>query len=149
MSSVARGWAEEEVARLASQGLLRSLEPLASPQGAQVSVGGEVLLNFSSNDYLGLAAHPAVVAAARAGLQRWGLGTGASRLVAGDTEAHLALETRLRSFEDAEAVLLFNGGYPANLGILQALVGGEDAVFSQSGGRLPAVACPRQRLPAR
>jgi 8-amino-7-oxononanoate synthase len=132
MSPVARDWAEEEVARLASQGLLRSLEPLASPQGARVRVGSEVLLNFASNDYLGLAAHPVVVAAAQAGLERWGLGTGASRLVVGDTEAHCALETRLRSFEDAEAVLLFNGGYPANLGLLQALVGGEDAVFSDA-----------------
>jgi len=132
MSHVARGWAEEDVSRLASQGLLRSLEPLSTSQGVRVRIGGEALLNFSSNDYLGLAAHPAVVAAARAGLERWGLGTGASRLVVGDTEAHSALEARLSTFEDAEAVLLFNGGYPANLGILPALVGREDAVFSDA-----------------
>jgi 8-amino-7-oxononanoate synthase len=132
MSRIARGWAEEEVAALASEGLLRSLEPLASPQGPTVRIGHEALLNFSSNDYLGLAAHPAVVAAARAGLERWGLGTGASRLVVGDTEAHRALESRLCTFEDAEAVLLFNGGYPANLGLVPALVGRGDAVFSDA-----------------
>jgi 8-amino-7-oxononanoate synthase len=132
MSSVARAWAEEELALLTERGLLRSLEALASPQGAVVSIAGQRLVNFSSNDYLGLAAHPSVVAAARAALETWGMGSGASRVVVGDTEAHRALETRLRSFEDAEAVLLFNGGYPANLGLLPALVGAEDAVFSDA-----------------
>jgi 8-amino-7-oxononanoate synthase len=132
MSRVARAWAEEEVAALASVGLLRSLEPLASPQGPTVRIGQQVLLNFSSNDYLGLAAHPTVVAAARAALEQWGMGTGASRLVVGDTLAHRALETRLCSFEDAEAVLLFNSGYSANLGLIPALVGGMDAVFSDA-----------------
>jgi 8-amino-7-oxononanoate synthase len=132
MSDVARAWAEEDVSQLASQGLLRALESLSSPQGVRVRIAGEQLLNFSSNDYLGLAAHPAVVAAARAGLERWGLGTGASRLVVGDTEVHRALEARLCTFENAEAVLLFNGGYAANLGILSALLGREDAVFSDA-----------------
>lgn len=132
MSRVARAWAEEEVAALASRGLLRTLEPLASPCGPLVRLGEETLVNFSSNDYLGLAAHPAVVAAAHAALERWGVGSGASRLVVGDTEAHRALEARLRTFEDAEAVLLFNGGYPANVGLVPALVGREDAVFSDA-----------------
>ncbi len=132
MSRVARGWAEEEVAALAARGLLRSLEPLASPQGPVVRLGGETLVNFSSNDYLGLAAHPAVVAAAHAALERWGMGAGASRLLVGDTEAHRALEARLASFADAEKVLLFNSGYAANSGLLPALVGKGDAVFSDA-----------------
>jgi len=132
MSRIARAWAEEDVAGLAARGLLRSLEPLASPQGPVVRIGTETLVNFSSNDYLGLAAHPSVVAAARQALERWGMGAGASRLVVGDTEAHRALEARLQAFEDAEAVLLFNSGYSANLGLLQALVGAEDAVFSDA-----------------
>jgi 8-amino-7-oxononanoate synthase len=144
MSTVASVWAEAELAALEGRGLLRSLEALASPQGAVVCIGGQRLVNFSSNDYLGLAAHPAVVAAARSALERWGMGAGASRVVVGDTEAHRMLEARLRSFEDAEAVLLFNGGYPANLGLLPALVGPEDVVFSDAlnhaslvdGGRL-------------
>jgi 8-amino-7-oxononanoate synthase len=132
MSTVARGWAEQELASLADRGLLRSLEPLATPQGAVVRIRGERLINFSSNDYLGLAAHPAVVSAARAALERWGMGAGASRLVVGDTEVHRELEARLQTFEDAEAVLLFNGGYPANVGLVPALVGPEDAVFSDA-----------------
>jgi len=132
MSGVARRWAEEDLSGLAARGLVRSLEPLASPQGAVVRLGTEALVNFSSNDYLGLAAHPAVVAAAIEALRRWGMGTGASRLVVGDTLAHRALEARLAAFEDAEAVLLFNSGYSANLGLLPALVGVEDAVFSDA-----------------
>jgi 8-amino-7-oxononanoate synthase len=132
MSSITRGWAEEEVAALARAGLLRSLEPLSSPQGPCVRIGQESLLNFSSNDYLGLASHPQVVAAARAALERWGMGSGASRLLVGDTDAHRALEARLRTFEDAEAVLLFNGGYSANVGLVPALVGRGDAVFSDA-----------------
>ena len=132
MSRTAQSWAEDEVAALTSKGLLRSLEPLASPQGPVVQLGGVRLVNFSSNDYLGLAAHPKVVAAARAALERWGMGSGASRLVVGDTEAHRLLEAQLKTFEDAEAVLLFNGGYNANLGVLPALVGREDAVFSDA-----------------
>jgi 8-amino-7-oxononanoate synthase len=132
MSGVARGWAEEDLAGLSARGLLRSLEALASPQGAVVRLGTEVLVNFSSNDYLGLATHPSVVAAAREALLYWGMGSGASRLVVGDTLAHRALETRLAAFEDAEAVLLFNSGYSANLGLLPALVGADDAVFSDA-----------------
>jgi len=132
MSGVASRWAEEDLATLASRGLVRTLEPLASPQGPVVRIGSESLLNFSSNDYLGLATHPRVVAAARSALERWGMGTGASRLVVGDTTAHRALEARLRRFEDAEAVLLFNGGYAANLGLIPALVGKPDAVFSDA-----------------
>jgi len=132
MSTVASGWAEQELAALADRGLLRTLEPLSTPQGPEVRIRGDGLINFSSNDYLGLAAHPAVVAAARQALERWGMGAGASRLVVGDTEAHRALEARLQTFEDAEAVLLFNGGYPANVGIVPALVGAGDAVFSDA-----------------
>jgi len=132
MSSTARAWAEEELAALAEKGLLRSLEPLRSPQGPLVRIGEETLINFSSNDYLGLAAHPAVAGAARVALERWGTGAGASRLVVGDSEAHRSLEDRLRAFEDAEAVLLFNSGFAANLGIIPALVGPGDAVFSDA-----------------
>ncbi len=132
MSLITRAWAEEEVAALGNAGLLRSLEARSSAQGPSVDIGQTSLLNFSSNDYLGLASHPKVVAAAHAALERWGMGSGASRLLAGDTEAHHALEARLCAFEDAEAVLLFNGGYPANVGLLPALVGPGDAIFSDA-----------------
>nr|WP_216623248.1 8-amino-7-oxononanoate synthase [Corallococcus exercitus] len=117
---------------LSAKGLRRALEPLDSPQGAEVRVGDERLVNFSSNDYLGLAASPAVRAAVAAALERYGVGTGASRLVVGDMVPHQRLEARLARFERAEAVRLFNSGYAANTGILPALVGPGDAVFSDA-----------------
>ncbi|NTX05097.1 8-amino-7-oxononanoate synthase [Myxococcus sp. CA040A] len=131
-SAPASGWAREELASLQARGLRRYLEPLDSPQGPVVRVGGETLVNFSSNDYLGLAASASVRAAAIAAVERYGLGTGASRLVVGDTAVHHRLEARLAAFERAEAVLLFNSGYAANTGILPALVGPGDAVFSDA-----------------
>lgn len=129
---VASSWAREDLASLQARGLRRYLEPLDSPQGPVVRVGGETLVNFSSNDYLGLAASASVRAAAVAAVERYGWGTGASRLVVGDTSAHHRLEARLMAFERAEAVLLFNSGYAANTGIIPALVGAGDAVFSDA-----------------
>jgi 8-amino-7-oxononanoate synthase len=132
VSPVADAWAHEELAELGRRGLLRLLEPLGSPQGPVVRIGGQSLVSFSSNDYLGLAADPRIARAVAAGLERWGLGSGASRLVVGDTEAHRRLEARLAAFEGTEAALLFNGGYPANLGLVQALVGRGDLVVSDA-----------------
>jgi 8-amino-7-oxononanoate synthase len=132
VSSIADAWAREERAELGRRGLLRLLEPLTSPQGPVVRLGGQSLLNFSSNDYLGLAADPRLARAFTAGLERWGVGSGASRLVVGDTEAHRRLEARLAAFEGTEAALIFNGGYPANLGLVQALVGRGDLVVSDA-----------------
>ncbi|AFE08208.1 8-amino-7-oxononanoate synthase [Corallococcus coralloides DSM 2259] len=131
-SPVADRWAREDLEALSAKGLRRVLEPLDSPQGAEVRVGDERLVNFSSNDYLGLAASPAVRAAAASALERYGVGTGASRLVVGDMVPHQRLEARLARFERAEAVRLFNSGYAANTGILPALVGPGDAVFSDA-----------------
>jgi 8-amino-7-oxononanoate synthase len=132
VSSVADAWARAELAELSRRGLLRTLEPLASPQGPVVRIGGQSLVSFSSNDYLGLAADPRVSRAFAAGLDRWGVGSGASRLVVGDSEAHRRLEARLARFEGTEAALVFNGGYPANLGLVQALVGRGDLVVSDA-----------------
>ncbi|WNG44587.1 8-amino-7-oxononanoate synthase [Archangium minus] len=129
---VCTAWARAELDSLVSRGLKRVLEPLDSPQGPLVRVGDETLVNFSSNDYLGLAASPSVRAAAAAALEGYGVGSGASRLVVGDSTVHQRLEARIASFERSEAALLFNSGYAANVGTLQALVGPEDAVFSDS-----------------
>jgi 8-amino-7-oxononanoate synthase len=128
----ATAWAQEDLGALAARGLRRFLEPLDSPQGPLVRLGGETLVNFASNDYLGLASSPTVRAAAAAALEAHGVGSGASRLVVGDTVAHQRLEARLAAFERSEAALLFNSGYAANIGTLQALVGPEDAVFSDA-----------------
>src|SRR5438105_8024308 len=124
--------AAEELERIAAAGLLRRLEALRSPAGVEIDVEGQRLVSFSSNDYLGLAAHPAVRAALAEGAQRWGAGASASRLVVGDFEPHRELERELADFESTEAALLFNSGYAANCGIIPALVGPEDAVFSDA-----------------
>lgn len=131
-AGIASAWAREDLESLAAQGLRRFLEPLESAQGPVVRIGGETLINFSSNDYLGLASSPTLRAAAMAALERQGVGTGASRVVVGDTSAHQSLEARLAAFERAEAVLLFNTGFAANTGTIPALVSSGDAVFSDA-----------------
>lgn len=129
---VADEWALAELASLERAGLRRELWTLDSPQGAHVQVDGEELVNFCSNDYLGLANDPRLAAAATEALVSWGLGTGASRLVAGDTRLHQALEDRLAAFMGSDAALVFNSGYAANTGVLQTLCGPGDVVFSDS-----------------
>ncbi|MCI0669255.1 MAG: 8-amino-7-oxononanoate synthase [Myxococcaceae bacterium] len=129
---MAVGWAEAELTALAQKGLRRQLEPLESAQGPVVRVGGRTLVNFSSNDYLGLAAAPDLAAAAAAALSAGGTGAGASRLLVGDTLEHRRLEEELAAFEGTEAAVLFNSGYAANVGVLSALLGPEDVVFSDA-----------------
>jgi 8-amino-7-oxononanoate synthase len=123
-------WIDQELADLERKGLHRSLEPLASPQGPVVQVGGRSLVNLCSNDYLGLANDPRLTAAAAAAALAEGAGAGASRLVAGDLAVHGRLEAALASLHQAEAALLFNSGYHANAGVPAALVGRGDAIFS-------------------
>src|SRR5688500_18135717 len=121
-SRVAEEWAAQDLAALDRGGLRRVLEPLSSAQGAVVPIGEEQLINFSSNDYLGLATHPALMEAGRAALEKYGSGSGASRLVVGDSVSHRALEKKLAEFERAPAAVLFNSGYAANVGTISALV---------------------------
>jgi 8-amino-7-oxononanoate synthase len=111
------------------QGLRRARLTLESPQGARVRVEGRELLAFCSNDYLGLASHPALVEAAREGAARFGVGAGASHLVTGHHAAHHRLERELAEFTGLPRALLFSTGYMANLGVVSALLGRGDAVF--------------------
>jgi 8-amino-7-oxononanoate synthase len=120
---------EEELAQRRAQHLYRERLVLESPQGAEVRVGDETLLSFCSNDYLGLANHPEVVAAFRAGAERYGVGAGASHLVTGHSRAHHALEEELADFVGAERALLFSTGYMANLGVVSALTDRHDHIF--------------------
>lgn len=113
----------------ADDGLYRRRRTLESAQGPHVIVGGRELLNFCSNDYLGLANHPDVVAAFQQAAARYGVGSGASHLVCGHSAEHEALEQELAVFTGRERALLFSTGYMANTGIVQALVGRGDAVF--------------------
>lgn len=114
-------------------GLTRQRRALDSPQGARVVVGGREVVAFASNDYLGLANHPAVVAAARDAAQRWGVGAGASHLVSGHFAPHAALEDALAAFtrpSPGARALTFSTGYLANLAILTALASRGDAIFA-------------------
>jgi len=109
--------------------LYRQRPLLQSPQGPQVVVDGQPLLAFCSNDYLGLANHPEVIAAWRAGAERWGVGGGASHLVVGHSAPHHELEEALAEFTGRPRALLFTTGYMANLGTITALVGQGDTVL--------------------
>lgn len=119
-----------ELAELESRGLRRSRRVITTPQSAHVQVDGRGYVAFCSNDYLGLAADPRLVAAVRAGVDRYGVGAGASHLILGHSEAHQALESALASFTGLSRALLFSSGYMANMGIVSALAGRGDAVFA-------------------
>ncbi|CAH1905714.1 8-amino-7-oxononanoate synthase [Candidatus Nitrotoga sp. HW29] len=121
---------QHELDTRAAQGLLRHRYSLQAAQGTRVKVNGKPFLSFSSNDYLGLACHPQLLAALQAGTQQVGLGAGASHLVSGHFSAHDELEQALATFVGKPAALLFSSGYLANLGAVQALVGRNDRIFA-------------------
>lgn len=125
----AKGFASE-LAELERRGLLRRMRAIDGAQDRLLVVDGREVVNFSSNNYLGLANHPEVTAAAERALRELGTGAGASRLIAGNLQPHRALEAELADAYGAEAALLFNSGYQANVGVLQAVVGRGDAVYS-------------------
>ena len=114
----------------AAQGLLRRRRVLESPQGVHITVDGKPYLSFCSNDYLGLANHPRLIAALQEGAQQNGVGSGASHLVSGHFSVHQQLENELAAFVNKPVALLFSTGYLANLGAVQALVGRGDTVFA-------------------
>ena len=114
----------------AAQGLLRQRRTVCSPQQPQLIVDGKSYLSFCSNDYLGLANHPQLIAALQQGATRYGVGAGAAHLVSGHVAPHEQLEHALAAFVGKPAALLFSTGYMANLGVVQALVGRGDTVFA-------------------
>jgi 8-amino-7-oxononanoate synthase len=109
--------------------LYRRRQVLESSQGVEVRLDGRSYLNFSSNDYLGLASHPQVIEAMAEGAHRWGAGSGAAHLVTGHSVPHHALEEELAAFTARPRALLFSTGYMANLGVVSALLGRGDTVF--------------------
>ncbi len=120
---------DDELAALREASLLRSLRTIESPQQPRVTAGGRDLRNFSSNDYLGLAASPEVKEALIRGVEKWGAGSGASRLVCGTQSAHAELESVLACFKGTEAALTFASGYAAASGTLSALLQRGDVVI--------------------
>ena len=129
MDRTLEGFLEARLAEIESRGLRRRLQTLDGPQGIEVRRDGRELVNFSSNDYLGLANHPALREAALAECERGGFGAGASRLVCGTLAAHEELEAELADFKRTEAALSFSSGYAAALGVIPSLCGSEDVVI--------------------
>ena len=123
-------WIQDELDGLRQAGLFNTIRTLASPQGAWLTVDGQRVLNFCSNNYLGLANHPRLVEAARRALDAYGVGPAAVRSIAGTMELHLELERRLAAFKGVEAAISFQSGFNANLGTIAALVGKEDVIYS-------------------
>ncbi|MFA5081262.1 MAG: 8-amino-7-oxononanoate synthase [Hydrogenophilaceae bacterium] len=121
---------EARLAELDRLGLRRRRRVLESAQGSHVMVDGRDFLSFASNDYLGLAAHPEIAAAARAALARYGTGAGAAHLLTGHHVLHHRAEQELAAFVGLPAALLFSTGYMANLGVVTALAGRDGAVFA-------------------
>ncbi len=123
-------WITTELSALKEQGLYNTIRTIESPQGAWLQVDGRRVLNFCSNNYLGLANHPHLLQAARAAMEQYGLGPAAVRSIAGTMSLHTELERRLAAFKGVEAALTFQSGFNANLAVIPALVGKEDVIFS-------------------
>jgi len=123
-------WIQDELQKLKDDGLYNRIRTLSSPQGAWLVVDGKRVLNFCSNNYLGLANHPRIVQAAQEAVKKYGVGPAAVRSIAGTMDLHLELERRLAAFKGVEAAITFQSGFTANMGTIPALVGKEDAVFS-------------------
>lgn len=134
-SRAASGWIaalEAELAGLERRALRRAILTPASGRGARLRIDGRELVNFTSNDYLGLARDPRVAGAAAAAARDHGASVSASRLLCGSTPLHDRLERRLAALKGREAALLYSSGYLANLGVLTALARPGDAIFSDA-----------------
>ncbi|MHB8777266.1 MAG: glycine C-acetyltransferase [Anaerolineales bacterium] len=123
-------WIQQEIEALKSQGLYNNIRTIGSPQGAWLIVDGKKVLNFCSNNYLGLANHPALVAASKKATDEMGVGPAAVRTIAGTMTLHVELEKRLAQFKGVEAAITFQSGFTANLATVPALIGREDVIFS-------------------
>jgi 8-amino-7-oxononanoate synthase len=121
---------EHELSQLEKQHLLRKPTVVESYQGSIITIDNRSLLLLCSNDYLGLTQHPALKEAAVSAMERFGFGSGASRLVSGTSVIHQELEHKLSQFKKSEATILFNSGYAANTGVIPALVREGDMIFS-------------------
>jgi 8-amino-7-oxononanoate synthase len=119
----------ERLETFQSQGLHRALRRVDSGQSPRIEIQGRQMLNFSSNDYLGLAGHPLLKEAAIRALERYGCGSGASRLICGSLALHHQIEEAIAAFKRTEAALLFSSGYSAALGAITALMGKDDFIL--------------------
>ncbi|NJN43350.1 MAG: glycine C-acetyltransferase [Anaerolineae bacterium] len=123
-------WIDAEITGLQNAGLYNRIRTLGSPQGAWLVVDGKKSLNFCSNNYLGLANHPRLIQAAKDAIDTYGIGPAAVRTIAGTMDLHVLLEKRLAEFKGVEAAISLQSGFAANLAVIPALVGKEDAIVS-------------------
>lgn len=121
---------DTELAALKDSGLYVNIRTIESAQGAWLTVDGRRVLNFCSNNYLGLANHPRLKEAATEAISRYGVGPGAVRTIAGNTVLHNKLEKKLADFKGAEATIAFQSGFNANLAVIPALMGADDLIIS-------------------
>ncbi len=123
-------WVQDEINTLKEAGLYNRIRTLGSPQGAWLVVDGKRVLNFCSNNYLGLANHPRLVQAAKQAVDQYGVGPAAVRSIAGTMELHVRLEERMAKFKGVESAITFQSGFNANLAVIPALVSKTDGIFS-------------------
>lgn len=124
------GWLADEIAALKESGLYNSIRTIESAMGAWVTIDGRSRLNFCANNYLGLANHRRIREAAKKAIDEYGVGPGAVRTIAGTMSPHIELEQRLATFKQAEACIVLQSGFTANLAAIPALVGRGDVIFS-------------------
>ena len=122
----------DELAAIRDAGLYKHERLIQSPQGAEIRVGGQTVLNFCANNYLGLANHPGLIQAAREGLERWGLGLSSVRFICGTQDIHKDLEARIAAFLGTDDAILYTSCFDANGGLFETLLGPEDAVISDA-----------------
>lgn len=130
MNRISENFFQESLGTLENEGLRRHLRPQGGPQSKELTVEGRKVLNFCSNNYLGLTDDPRLKEAAIENIKEEGLGSGASRLVCGNMPAHARLEQAIARFEGTQDCLLFNSGYMANVGIISSVFGRDDIIFS-------------------
>ena len=123
---------QDELQAIKDASLYRRLRRVESEQGPTLILDSREVINFSSNNYLGIANHPNLAAAAKQAIERYGCGSGASRLISGNMALHEELEAKLAKFKGTEAALVFNSGFQANTGLLSTLAGEGDVIFSDA-----------------
>lgn len=123
---------QQELAAIREAGLWKREGEITSPQGAHITVGGHDIINMCANNYLGLANHPQVIAAAHRALDEYGFGTASVRFICGTQDIHHALEAEISQFLGTEATILFGSCFDANGGVFEALLGDQDAVISDA-----------------
>jgi glycine C-acetyltransferase len=120
----------DDLAALKTEGLFKGEAEISTPQSARITVGDQTLINFCANNYLGLADHPAMIAAAQQALDRWGFGMASVRFICGTSEIHKELEHRIARFLGTDDAILYSSCFDANGGLFETLLGPEDAVIS-------------------